>query len=181
MAQLSLRLTQSDYSRASAFVVDKLRRAGATPTSLKPLALLAYVLYAVPLFVIVTAPNHQDEAIRSVLRWSVLALLIVPALFVIGVSRLRRADAKALASLASQANEPVLLEATASNLAVSTSSMTAVFQWTAVSVFVVDLEFAVLLAPRIAPIPVTKAGSTSEEEFFTFLRHAQQYKVASAA
>ncbi|MFT3664992.1 hypothetical protein [Piscinibacter sp.] len=151
------------------------------PTSLKPLALLAYVLYTVPLFVILVAPNHQDEAIRSVLRWSVLALFIVPAFFVVGISRLRLADAKALASLAPHAEEPLTLEATASNLTVTTTSMTAVFHWSAVSVFVIDAEFAVLLATRTAPIPVTKVGSTSEEEFFAFLRHAQQYKAASAA
>jgi len=180
VAKLNLRLTQSDYVRASAFVIDRLRRINSTSTSLKPLALLAYILYSIPLFVIVEAPNYQDEAIRSVLRWSVLALFIVPTLFVIGVNSLRRADAKALASIRPRAEEPITVDATASNLTVTTPSMTAAFHWHAVSVFVIDAEFAVLLAPRTAPIPVTKAGSASEEEFYTFLRHAQQYQAASA-
>jgi hypothetical protein len=181
MATLEVQVSQADYARASTFLVSHLRRLGQRPTSLLPWSIIATMLYSTPLFVIVVAPNGLDDHTRTVLRASVLALLLVPALFVFGVYRLRRADARALQPLAPPPSERIAMEATAAELRIETEAFKTTLPWSSAAVFVVDDEFAVVLAPRMAPFPVTKAGSASPEQFYLFLRHAQQYKAASAA
>jgi hypothetical protein len=181
LAALSLRVTQADYNRASAFILSHLRRQGASQTSLKPLSILAYLLYAIPLFVIITAPNGQTESTRTAVRAAVLALVVVPFLFALGVARLRKADARALSFLEPPMDEAITIEANAANLRITTAAMDASFPWSAVALFVLDSEFAVILLPRIAPLPLTCEGSTTPGEFFTLLQHMQQYKAASEA
>ena len=181
MASLKLQLKPEDYSRAFAYVLRHMRRAGQTSTSLGPWSILATVLYTIPLLVIVVAPNYQDDHTRLLLRGAVVALLLVPLVFVLGVVRLRKADAKALQPLEPSPSELVTVEATAEHLTIKTDTMNAQFPWSAASVFALDEEFAVVLVPRFSPLPVTRAGSPSPEEFYLFVRHAQQYKAASAA
>jgi hypothetical protein len=181
MATLSVKVSAADHARAAAFILGHLRRLGQRPTSLLPWSIITTALYTTPLFVIVTAPNGLDDHTRTILRIAVLVLMLVPALFVFGVYRLRKADARALRVLSPPALENVSLDATAEGLSIETESMKSSLPWSSASVLVVDEAFAVVLAPRMAPVPITKSGSTSAEEFYVFLRHAQQYKAASAA
>ena len=181
MATLEVQVSQADYARASEFVVSHLRRLGQRPTSLLPWSIIATLLYSTPLFVIVVAPNGLDDHTRTILRVSVCALLLVPALFVFGVHRLRRADARALQPLAPPPSERVKMAATAAELCIETEAFKTAIPWSSAAVYVVDDEFAVVLAPRMAPFPITRSGSATPEQFYLFLRHAQQYKVASAA
>ena len=181
MAIIETQVTPQDYARASSFVVTKLRQAGRTQTSLAPLSILSILFFTIPLFVIATAPNAHDAHTKLLIRGSVLALFIVPFLFVFGVWRLRKADARALRPLATPQSETVFAEATASGMKVAIAGMTFDLPWSQASVLVVDETFAVVLAPLLAPIPLTRAGASSSEGFYLFLRHAQQFKSASAA
>ena len=181
MTSIPLTLSDADYRRASEFVVGHLRRLGATPTSFRPLTAIAALLYSVALFVILTAPDFTDDRTRLILKFCVAALIAVPVLFAVGIKRLRVADARALQPLAPPPAESVQLAVSASWVEVRTPSMTAQLAWPATSLFVLDLEFAVLLAPRMAPLPITPSACQSPEQFVTFLRVAQQYKANSAA
>lgn len=181
MASVTLRVEQADYDRAWGFVLGQLRRQGKTPTSLRPIGILASLLFSVPLFVLVSGPTHLHADDRQIIRWSVLALMVVPVLFAIGVSRLRKADARALQPLAPSAQEPLHLEANAAEFSASTETMRVAFPWSAVSIFVLEPRFVVLLAPRVAPFPLPLRGTVSEDEYYTFVRHAQQYKEAASA
>jgi hypothetical protein len=181
MASVNVRVEQADYDRAWDFVVAHLRRHGKTPTSLRPLSYIAWFLFSIPLFVLVSGPNHLHANDRKIIRWSVLALMVVPLVFAFGVSRLRKADTRALQGLAPSAEEPLHLEVSAAGLSASTGTMRAAFPWSAVSIFVLDPQFVILLAPRVAPFPVPLRGTGGEDEYYTFVRHAQQYKEAASA
>jgi hypothetical protein len=181
MTQLPLLLSEADYSRASAFVIGHLRELGATPTSVKPLTVVAVALYMLALFVVQTAPNFQDERTRLIIKLCVAALVAVPILFFIGVKRLRIADARALQPLMPSPGEPLSIAISANQLEVRSEFMTTQLSWSAASLFVLNTDFAVLLAPRMAPLPLTPAACKSQDEFLTFLRVAQQYKANSGA
>jgi hypothetical protein len=181
VASVTVRVEQADYDRAWGFVVGHLRRQGKTPTSLRPLGILAWFLFSIPLFVLVSGPTHLHANDRQLIRWSVLALMVVPLLFAFGVSRLRKADTRALQPLAPSTEEPLHLEASASEFSASTETMRVAFPWSAVSIFVLEPQFVVLLAPRVAPFPLPLRGTGGEDEYYTFVRHAQQYKDAASA
>jgi hypothetical protein len=181
MASVNVRVEQADYDRAWDFVVARRCRQGKTPTSLRPLSYIAWFLFSIPLFVLVTGPTHLHANDRQIIRWSVLALMVVPLIFAFGVARLRRADTRALQRLAPSAEEPLHLEASAAGLSVSTETMRAAFPWSAVSIFVLDPQLVILLAPRMAPLPLPLRGTAGADEYYTFVRHAQQYKEAASA
>ncbi|MGE3347499.1 MAG: hypothetical protein AB7I35_08695 [Ramlibacter sp.] len=178
---MTVRVEQADYDRAWGFVLGHLRRQGKTQTSLRPLAIIAWLLFSIPLFVLVSGPSYLHESDRQLIRWSVLALVLVPLLFAFGVSRLRRADARALQPLAPSTEEPLHLVASSTEFSASTETMRVAFPWSAVSIFVLDPQFVVLLAPRVAPFPLPLRGTDGEAEYYTFVRHAQQYKEAASA
>ena len=67
----------------------------------------------------------------------------------------------------------------ADGVEITTPTMFVRLLWASASLFVVSEDFAVLLAPRLAPLPITPAGWATKEAFFTFIRHAQQYKANS--
>jgi hypothetical protein len=181
VTSIELQLTDADYRRATAFVIAHLRALGRMPTSLRPLSVMAATLYGAALFVIAEAPNYSDDRTRLLIRGSVLALMAVPFLFAIGVKRLRLADAKAMQPLEPQSSESVHVSISASGVEVQTGSMATQLQWSAVSIFVLDPQFAVFLAPRMAPLPIVPSASATQEAFLLFLSHAQQYKANSAA
>lgn len=97
----------------------------------------------------------------------------------LGVWRLRKADARALRPLATPPSEMVFAEATAGGMKVAIAGITFHLAWSEASVVVVDETFAVVVAPLLAPIPLTREGASSSEDFYLFLRHAQQFKSAS--
>jgi hypothetical protein len=181
MASLTVEVEQADYDRAWGFVVGHLRRQGKTPTSLRPIGILASLLFSVPLFVLVSGPTHLQPNDRQLIRWCVLALMLVPALFAFAVSRLRKADARAMQPLAPNAEEPLHLEASAVGLTANTQTMNVTFPWSTVSIYPIDPQFVVFLAPRVAPFPLPLRGSVSQDDYYTFVRHAQQYKDAARA
>jgi hypothetical protein len=178
---IPLSLSNADYRRASEFVIGHLRRLGIAQTSLRPITIIATALYSVALFVVLTAPNFPDDRTRLILKLCVVALIAVPVLFVVCVKRLRLADARALQPLAPSPNETVRITVSAGHVEVRTETMTTQLSWSATSLFVLDQEFAVMLAPRMAPLPITPAACETSDQFISFLRLAQQYKANSAA
>ena len=181
MMTLPLRLSQADYDRAFQFVFGHLHRAGKTSTSFKPLLGMATALYLAGLFVISTAPNYVDGKDRVIIKSSVLLLVAVPPLIALGAWRLRKADARALRPLAPSPEEELSVSVSADRLYLRTEKLTAEFQWSAVNLFVVGPDFAVLWLPRMAPLPLTASACTKADEFLDFLRLAQQYKAHNAA
>lgn len=113
VATLDIQVSEADYARATAFVPGHLRRLSRCPTPLAPWSIIATLLYTLPLFAIVTAPNGLDDRTRLILRGAVLCLLLVPALFVFGIYRLRKADASALQRLEPRCSMPTAATAAA--------------------------------------------------------------------
>lgn len=129
------------------------------------------------LFVLVEGPVYADEHSRLLARATVAAMVSLPVLVIAGLYMLQRAELRARRRLQPE-SESVALTADESGLCVRSDHMVATYTWDAVLVNVIDEGFAVLLMPRMGAVPVPLAASPSSEDFFAFLRSAQQYKAA---